>query len=80
MEPFSDRGREQLKVYEPKLVLALNIIIRLHSINHDLIVTYRIIKSFEQVASFYTRQLPDNTSQIFNLTSTILVTERVSHN
>ena len=37
------------------------------------------MRAFEQVASFYAWQIPENTSQIFNLTSTILVTERVSH-
>lgn len=41
-------------------------------------LSYRIMRAFEQVASFYAWQIPENASQIINLTSTVLVTERVS--
>lgn len=39
----------------------------------------RIMRAFERVVSFYSQQIPVNTSQVLNFTSTILVTERVSN-
>ena len=53
------------------LAILVHACIRFHS--------YRIVKAYEDLVSFYTQKIHENEQQqIFNFTSLILVTERVS--